>query len=79
MSYENLKELTIKQYNRETTMEKHNAKLPVWMLTPNEEKEARKRWKEYAYKECDEVVKSMCDHGANASATCYKLIQEHVH
>ncbi|ODQ59699.1 hypothetical protein WICANDRAFT_17719, partial [Wickerhamomyces anomalus NRRL Y-366-8] len=37
-------------------MNSHNAKLPVWMLTPMEEKEARKRWKEYAYKQCDEVV-----------------------
>lgn len=39
-------------------MNSHNAKLPVWMLTPMEEKEARKRWKEYAYKQCDEVVQS---------------------
>lgn len=40
------------------TMETHNAKLPVWLLTPKEEKEARKRWKDHAYKECDEVVQS---------------------
>lgn len=39
-------------------MDKHNEKLPVWMLTPGEEKEARKRWKDYAYHQCDDAVKS---------------------
>jgi COX assembly protein 1 len=38
-------------------MERHNKQLPVWVLTPNEEKEARKRWKDHAYKECDASVK----------------------
>jgi len=39
-------------------MNSHNAKLPVWVLTPMEEKEARRRWKDYAYKQCDDVVQS---------------------
>ena len=41
--------------------EEHNAKLPIWALTPQENKRARTNLKTFAYKECHEYVKAMAE------------------
>lgn len=37
------------------------SRLPIWVLGPQEEKEARTNLKSFAYKKCDEFVKAMAD------------------
>lgn len=58
-------------------MDKHNTKLPIWVLTPQEEKEARKRWKEFAYKECDAYVKTFAECSKKAGVkVLWKCIEQ---
>lgn len=39
----------------------HESRLPIWVLSPREEKEARSNLKKTAYKKCDDLVKSMAE------------------
>ncbi|CAR29923.1 hypothetical protein ZYGR_0AD06140 [Zygosaccharomyces rouxii] len=39
----------------------HDARLPIWVLSPREEKEARSNLKQTAYKKCDDLVRSMAE------------------
>lgn len=50
------------------------SRLPIWALTPQEEKKARENLKTFTYKACDEFVKEMADcakaHGIKVFPTC---------
>ena len=52
----------------------HNARLPIWALTPAEDNRARANLKKFAYKECDDFVKAMADcaknHGIRVFPNC---------
>ncbi|AEY97885.1 FAFR201Cp [Eremothecium gossypii FDAG1] len=54
--------------------EQHGRRLPVWMLSPAEEKEARKNLKTMAYEKCSEYVRAMAEcskaHGLNVFPAC---------
>lgn len=39
----------------------HDSKLPIWTLSPREEKQARQNLKAFTYKECNQWVKAMAD------------------
>lgn len=73
----------IKEYSQETTVtgnhtstsvSKHNARLPIWVLTPQEETQARKNLKKFTYEKCSEYVKAMADcaklNGVKVFPTC---------
>ncbi|CUS20686.1 LAQU0S01e12310g1_1 [Lachancea quebecensis] len=49
-------------------------RLPVWVLGPREEKEARQNLKKFAYGKCDEYVKAMVEcsklHGLKVFPAC---------
>ncbi|KAK5778833.1 Cmc1p PWA37_001268 [Arxiozyma heterogenica] len=73
----------IKESNQETTstnndiatsVSKHNAKLPIWVLTPQEEIQARKNLKKFTYEKCNDYVKAMADcaklNGVKVFPTC---------
>lgn len=51
-------------------------RLPIWVLGPQEEKEARVNLKSFAYQKCDEFVKAMADcaktNGIRVFPTCEK-------
>ncbi|AQZ17765.1 CMC1 (YKL137W) [Zygosaccharomyces parabailii] len=39
----------------------HTSRLPIWVLSPREEKEARKNLKQKAYEMCDDYVRAMAE------------------
>lgn len=43
----------------ESNISKHSSRLPVWVLAPREEKEARQNLKKFAYEQCGEYVQAM--------------------
>ncbi|SCV00480.1 LAMI_0G05336g1_1 [Lachancea mirantina] len=49
-------------------------RLPIWVLSPREEKEARQNLKKTAFSKCDEYVKAMVEcskkHGLKVFPTC---------
>lgn len=49
-------------------------RLPIWALSPREEKRARENLKKSTYKACDEVVKAMAEcakkHGVKVFPAC---------
>lgn len=47
--------------NNNVTVAKHNARLPIWVLSPQEEIKARKNLKTFTYQKCNEFVKSMAE------------------
>ncbi|CCC66983.1 hypothetical protein NCAS_0A04250 [Naumovozyma castellii] len=53
---------------------KHNSPLPIWALTPGEEKKARKNLKTMAYGKCGEYIKALADcakeNGIKVFPTC---------
>lgn len=53
---------------------KRGSRLPIWVLSPREEKEARQNLKKFAYHECDEYVQAMADcakaHGIKVFPAC---------
>lgn len=52
------------------------SKLPIWVLTPNEELQARKNLKKYTFQQCSEVIEAMMqcsrDNGVKVFPTCNK-------
>ncbi|KAL2709438.1 COX assembly mitochondrial protein [Kluyveromyces marxianus] len=55
-------------------IEKHNQRLPLWMLNPAEEKEARQNLKKFAYAQCVDYVEAMVEcskiHGLKVFPAC---------
>lgn len=53
---------------------KHNQRLPIWVLNPTEEKEARQNLKKFAYAQCVEYVEAMVEcskiHGLKLFPAC---------
>lgn len=47
--------------SEETSATKRGSRLPIWVLAPREEKEARQNLKKFAYNQCDEYVQAMAD------------------
>lgn len=60
--------------NQKDTVQSH--RLPIWVLKPSEEKEARSNLKSFAYGKCAEYVKRMADcaksHGIKVFPACEK-------
>lgn len=54
----------------------HNQRLPLWVLKPSEEKEARQNLKAYAYAQCVDYVEAMVEcsklHGIKLFPACYE-------
>ncbi|CAL9736795.1 COX assembly mitochondrial protein [Monosporozyma servazzii] len=53
---------------------RHNARLPIWALSPQEEAKARKNLKDFTYEKCGQFVKAMADcaqvHGVKVFPAC---------
>lgn len=70
----------------------HDARLPIWVLSPREEKEAKLNLKKTAYQKCDDFVRSMaecakangfkvfpaCDKQRDDMTGCMMLYQRHI-
>lgn len=58
----------------DTKTETTGSRLPIWALSPQEEKTARANLKDSAYKSCDEFVKAMAEcakaHGVKVFPAC---------
>ncbi|CEP63581.1 Cmc1p LALA0_S08e05864g [Lachancea lanzarotensis] len=58
----------------EESKEQQARRLPIWALSPREEKEARQNLKKYAYDQCGEYVKAMVEcsklHGLKLFPAC---------
>lgn len=58
----------------------HNPSLPLWVLTPREEKEVMAEWKKNAYAQCDLHVRafSACAEreGAKVGVNCKNLFND---
>lgn len=56
------------------SVSKHNARLPIWVLTPQEETQARENLKKFTYEKCNEYVKAMAEcaklNGVKVFPTC---------
>ncbi|CCK68279.1 Cmc1p KNAG_0A06170 [Huiozyma naganishii CBS 8797] len=52
----------------------HNVKIPIWVLSPQEEKKARKNLKTFTYEKCGEYVQAMANcakqHGVKVFPSC---------
>ena len=59
---------------------KHSSRLPIWVLSPREEQQARKNLKTETYKKCANFVQAMADcakaNGMKVFPTCDKQRDE---
>lgn len=60
--------------SEESNVKKRSSRLPIWVLAPREEKEARQNLKKFAYKKCDDYVQAMAscakNHGIKLFPAC---------
>lgn len=60
--------------NNNVSVSKHNARLPIWVLSPQEEVKARKNLKTFTYQKCNQYVKAMAEcaksHGVKVFPAC---------